>query len=195
MKTTLLAFCMSILGVLHANAQTEIGIEIGQHLSDYIGQPQVSNIFSGAYTTPGLKAGFFLEREVSALINIRTSLFYNFRYLNFPTNDWYPYQGNHCFSLPIQTIFKAGRIVHFSLGLDPMLLLSEQLPTPQFHLGVCGSMAFRIRKKMRLSFYLNIDLIPIKLIAIPKSHSLIAGVSFAFVFKKMKKRRVIYSPG
>lgn len=191
MKNIFLIIFLLITLVSQSRTQTEIGIEIGHHLTDYLGHNQLIS-----YTDFGLKAGFFLETKVSSVINIRTSLFYNLRFYDINnSSEWYRYKNSHCFSLPIHTIFKAGKIVHFGLGVDPMILLSGIVEKTQFHFGLCPEVTFRIRKKMRLSFYFNYDLIPVEIANLPKSNNFIIGVSYAFIFTKTKKRRVIYSPG
>lgn len=190
MKNPFLVIFLLLALIQKARTQTEIGLEVGHHLTDYLGHNQLIS-----YTNFGLKAGFFLETELSPIINIRTSLFYNMRFNDVNSNSiWQDYKNSHCFSLPIHSIFKAGKIVHFGLGIDPMILLPGLVEKTQFHFGLCAEMTFRIRKKMRLSFYCNFDLIPIEFKNLPKSNNFILGVSFA-VTLKLKKRNVIYSPG
>jgi len=179
-------------------AQTEIGIEVGHHQTLFLPEANsFTNYFHSAHI--GGKVGLFLEREITPSLGIRANLFYDLKYYEFNSSHYFPYT-HHAICLPLKAIFKLGKIVHLGIGVEPMLLiplkkLSATSNKPLFHIGPCAEIGFRIRKMMRLSFYCNYDFMPINYNAYGNYTNLTAGVSFAFVLKKMKKRSVIYSPG
>lgn len=176
-------------------AQTEIGIEIGNQETLLFSVPKAfhTNYYEHHI---GMKVGLFLEREINPKLGLRVNLFYDLRHFDISKRDLFVFHNYHTLSLPIKVIFKAGKIVHFGLGAEPMLLfpLLAASKKPLFHIGPCAEMAFRIRKMMRLSFYCHYDLVHTNYDKHGNFTNLTAGVSFAFTIRKMKKRRVIYSP-
>jgi len=179
-------------------AQTEIGIEIGHHQTLLF--PEAKSFATYSHNSHiGAKIGLFLEREITPSLGIRANLFYDLKYFEITPSDYFPYT-YHAICLPLKAIFKPGKIVHLGIGVEPMLLVPLKKPSitsdkSLFHIGPCAEIGFRIRKMMRLSFYCHYDFVPINYDAYGSFTNLTAGVSFAFVLKKMKKRSVIYSPG
>lgn len=198
MKKLLLIFLIIKSLTTFSQSQLEVGFEMGYHITGYI--PVQQSIYSEGLKDLGTKIGFFAEREVTNYLNIRSNIFYNHRHFN-PEKGahlrWIPFFNLHTLSFPIKAIFKAGKIVHFGIGPDPLLLIGSTTSNgkTQFHMGICGDITFRIRKLMRLSFYCNYDFATVEYINFPKSNNIAFGISFAIAFKKFKKRRVIYSPG
>ena len=186
----LLACCYKL------NAQTEIGLEVGHQETLLFAVP---NAFKTNYYEHhvGIKVGLFLERAIKPSFGIRINLFYDLRHFDLASINLFAFNNYHTLALPIKVIFKAGKIVHFGLGAEPMLLfpLLKASKKPHFHIGPCVEMAFRIRKMMRLSFYCHYDLVHTNYDSYGNFTNLTAGVSFAFILKKMKKRKVIYGPG
>lgn len=197
MKTIFLAL-LFFCSLSTSHAQLEFGVEIGHQGCTYF-----PTTLRTLHYTPlhhfGLKAGFFLEQPILPALAIRFNFNYEFRYF-LPNKSYHlatAYTDIHGFSLPVKAIFKAGKIVHFGLGLEGLLITGKNAPQAKthIHIGLGAEMAFRIRKKMRLSFYLNYDPIPLQFDQYPPMTNFCGGVSFAFIFKQFKKRRVIYSPG
>lgn len=180
-----------------AKSQTEIGFEIGHHESIYIHQPNgLANTYYSFQT--GARLGFFLEREIKPSLGLRFNLFYDFRYFEIIPSDFLPFS-HHTISLPIKAMFGSGKVV-FGLGLNPMLLIpfktSSNISSKSlFHIAPCAEIAFKVKKVMRFALYCNYDLIPIKYKNHGRFSNLVIGASFAVRIRKMKKRRVIYSPG
>lgn len=176
----------------NSDAQTEFGIELG-HQETFLTTPPKPFYTNYIRHTQGLKAGLFLEQAIRPKIGIRINLFYDLRHLDIINLNSVDFNNYHTLSLPIKVIFKAGKVVHFGLGVDPMLLfpIRSKSKKPLFHIGPCVEMAFRIRKMMRLSFYCHYDLVKTNYDSHGDRSNITAGVSFAFVLKKKKK--IIYA--
>lgn len=196
MHKFILSCLFLLMSYYNTSAQTEIGIEVGHQETLLITVPKA---FYTNYVEHhiGMKVGVFLEREINPNLGLRINLFYDLRHFDIAKRDLFVFHNYHTLSLPIKVIFKASKILHFGIGAEPMLLfpLLSSSKDPLFHIGPCAEMGFRIRKMMRLSFYCHYDLMHTNYDTYGNFTNLTAGVSFAFVLKKMKKRRVIYGPG
>lgn len=194
MKRAIIISFLILICIKTSYTQAEIGVEMGHHMSEYLWQSKRSSQFI-SYTNPGTKVGLFLEKHITNSLNIRTSIFYNFRYHDIAIGHLLISYTSHCLSLPIKGIWKVGKVVHLGLGADPTVLFAGMVEKTQFHIGICGELTFRIKENYRISAYCNYDFVPIELATLPKSNNVIGGVSFAYVLKKIKKRNIIYSPG
>jgi hypothetical protein len=111
------------------NAQFHIGPEIGTAISAII--PSNQKIPNYAQRV-GLRAGAFVELELSSLFALRSGVFYSLRGFHFG-NIPNPYNTDkfwdlHAFNIPLMGVLKISEQVQIAVGLEMNTVLGSNLP-------------------------------------------------------------------
>jgi hypothetical protein len=207
MKQLLIGTLILLLLYLPFNsiAQTAIGMEAGVNLMG--DGPNPDNVRAFRSIHPGLDVGFFIEKDIKKKIAIRTSLLYSLRFFlsgNYNPNFANSYRAMHCITLPVLASFKANSKLSFDVGVEFITIVATDLAyfsTLAIHLGPKAAFAYQINPVLALRLYGVYDLIKTRSDNAPNSinlksyNSITLGLTLAYTFKRIKKRRVIRSPG
>lgn len=205
-KTPFLALLLCLCLSFSSLAQTSIGLEAGFNFAGNIPSPQKTLFLRNLH--PGINGGLFVEKHVSDKIAIRWGGFYAIRFFlgnhqsdsNFVNN----YRAMHCVTVPVLCSFKASSKLSFDVGIEFITIVHSDIPffkTPTLHLGPRAAIAYQITPSFAVRLYGVYDLIKIRQDNHPNStnynyyNSITLGLNVAYTFKRIKKRRVIRSPG
>lgn len=188
-----LALTVCLSSIKGQPSHTTLGVEIGHQHIFLLSQGYSSVPY---HTRAGVKAGFFLEQEIKPSLGLRFNLFYDLKYFQIIPSDFLPF-AYHSIALPIKAIFKTGKIFRFGLGIIPRVLMPFKSSNTQclFNFGPSVEIALKFKKIIRFSLYCNYDLLTVHYKTYGDFNNLAIGLSCAVTLKKIKKRRVIYSPG
>lgn len=182
-------------------AQFHIGSEIGTAISAIVpSNPKIPNYAQRI----GLRAGAFVELELSSLFALRSGLFYTLRGFHFG-NIPNPYNTDkywdfHAFNIPLMGVLKISEQVQVAVGLEMNTVLGSNLPiirTPNVQLGIRGECGFHITERLRVAAYYMHGFN--KLLEIKTSrpgqndfyNNIIAGISMSYVLKTIRKKEKI----
>jgi len=188
---------------LNSNAQTSIGLEVGLNFAGNSPSPRKTLFLRSLH--PGLDGGLFIEKAITKRMAIRTSLLYTMRFFLYGKRDSSfinAYRALHCITLPVLVSFKANSKLSFDFGIEIIGIVTTDLPsfsTPAIHLGLKAAIAYQITPVLALRLYGVYDLIKIRQDSSPNNfnyyNSISLGLKLAYTFKRIKKRRIIRSPG